>query len=130
MRDGIGEALKFGVLLFQFFNQFFLFAFDASAFSTRFAGEVKGFDPLQWVEKKEVKKVDPFIQYAVGTGVDWQLGTITTSDDEPPICINGFCPPQPQNAGGKLIISGKEPDVTEGDTGEVAAPARGHDDRA
>jgi 3-oxoacyl-[acyl-carrier-protein] synthase II len=39
--------------------------FDASAFSTRFAGEVKHFDPLQWVEKKELKKMDIFIQFAI-----------------------------------------------------------------
>ena len=39
--------------------------FDASAFSTRIAGEVKGFDPLQFVEKKDVKKLDVFIQYAL-----------------------------------------------------------------
>src|ERR687895_2275066 len=39
--------------------------FDASAFSTRFAGEVKNFDPLQWIEKKELKKMDIFIQFAV-----------------------------------------------------------------
>jgi 3-oxoacyl-[acyl-carrier-protein] synthase II len=39
--------------------------FDASRHSTRFAAEVKGFDPLGWVEKKEVKKMDRFIQFAV-----------------------------------------------------------------
>lgn len=39
--------------------------FDSSGFSTRIAGEVKGFDPLQYVEKKDVKKVDVFIQYAI-----------------------------------------------------------------
>jgi 3-oxoacyl-[acyl-carrier-protein] synthase II len=39
--------------------------FDATAFSTRFAGEVKGFDPLQFIEKKELKKMDIFIQFAV-----------------------------------------------------------------
>ena len=39
--------------------------FDVSAFSTQIAGEVKGFDPLNYVEKKEVKKIDPFIQYAI-----------------------------------------------------------------
>jgi len=39
--------------------------FDASAFSTRFAAEVKGFDPLAFLEKKDVKKMDPFIHYAV-----------------------------------------------------------------
>ncbi|HEX4912390.1 MAG TPA: beta-ketoacyl-ACP synthase II [Vicinamibacterales bacterium] len=39
--------------------------FDAAAFSTRFAGEVKGFDPLRFIEKKELKKMDIFIQFAV-----------------------------------------------------------------
>ena len=39
--------------------------FDASAFATRFAGEVKGFDPLHFIEKKELKKMDLFIQFAV-----------------------------------------------------------------
>jgi 3-oxoacyl-[acyl-carrier-protein] synthase II len=39
--------------------------FDPSQHSTRFAAEVKGFDPLSWVEKKEVKKMDRFIQFAV-----------------------------------------------------------------
>jgi 3-oxoacyl-[acyl-carrier-protein] synthase II len=39
--------------------------FDAARFSTRIAGEVKGFDPLQFLPKKDVKKVDVFIQYAL-----------------------------------------------------------------
>jgi len=39
--------------------------FDAALFSTRFAGEVKSFDPLQFIEKKELKKMDIFIQFAV-----------------------------------------------------------------
>jgi 3-oxoacyl-[acyl-carrier-protein] synthase II len=39
--------------------------FDASQHSTRFAAEVKGFDPLNWVEKKDVKKMDRFIQFAI-----------------------------------------------------------------
>jgi 3-oxoacyl-[acyl-carrier-protein] synthase II len=39
--------------------------FDASQHSSKFACEVKGFDPLRWVEKKEVKKMDRFIQFAV-----------------------------------------------------------------
>jgi 3-oxoacyl-[acyl-carrier-protein] synthase II len=39
--------------------------FDASAFSCRIAGEVKGFDPSLYVEKKEVKKMDTFIHYAM-----------------------------------------------------------------
>jgi 3-oxoacyl-[acyl-carrier-protein] synthase II len=39
--------------------------FDASQYSARIAGEVKGFDPLQFVDKKDVKKMDVFIQFAL-----------------------------------------------------------------
>jgi 3-oxoacyl-[acyl-carrier-protein] synthase II len=39
--------------------------FDASQHSARIAGEVKGFDPLHFVEKKDVKKMDVFIQFAI-----------------------------------------------------------------
>lgn len=39
--------------------------FDASQHACRIAGEVKGFDPLQFVEKKDVKKMDVFIQFAI-----------------------------------------------------------------
>jgi 3-oxoacyl-[acyl-carrier-protein] synthase II len=39
--------------------------FDASGFSTRIAGEVKDFDPLQFIDKKDVKKMDIFIQFAI-----------------------------------------------------------------
>ena len=39
--------------------------FDASAFATRIAGEVKGFDPAQWVAAKDVKKMDTFVHYGV-----------------------------------------------------------------
>jgi len=39
--------------------------FDASAFSCRIAGEVKGFDPANYIEKKEIKKMGRFIQFAI-----------------------------------------------------------------
>ena len=39
--------------------------FDPTAFGAQIAAEVKGFDPLQFVEKKDVKKIDVFIQYAI-----------------------------------------------------------------
>ena len=39
--------------------------FDAAKFPVRIAGEVHGFDPGQWMEKKEVKKSDTFIHYAI-----------------------------------------------------------------
>jgi len=40
-------------------------AFDASAFSCRIAAEVKGFEPERWVERKEIKKMGRFIQFAI-----------------------------------------------------------------
>jgi 3-oxoacyl-[acyl-carrier-protein] synthase II len=39
--------------------------FDATGFTTQIAAEVRGFDPLQFVEKKDVKKMDLFIQLAI-----------------------------------------------------------------
>ena len=39
--------------------------FDAAPFAARIAGEVKGFDPQVWVDKKDVKKMDRFIQFAI-----------------------------------------------------------------
>ena len=39
--------------------------FDAAAYPCQIAGEVRGFNPEQWIEKKEVKKSDTFIHYAI-----------------------------------------------------------------
>jgi 3-oxoacyl-[acyl-carrier-protein] synthase II len=39
--------------------------FDTTQFSTRIAAEIKDFDPLKWFEKKDLKKMDNFIHYAV-----------------------------------------------------------------
>ena len=39
--------------------------FDVSKFASQMAGEIKGFDPLDFVDKKDVKKMDVFIQYAM-----------------------------------------------------------------
>jgi 3-oxoacyl-[acyl-carrier-protein] synthase II len=39
--------------------------FDASAFDCRIAGEVRNFDPLNWIDKKELKKTGRFIQLAL-----------------------------------------------------------------
>ena len=40
--------------------------FDPVRHAARFAGEVKGFDPLVWLERKELKKCGRFIQFAIG----------------------------------------------------------------
>ncbi|KAA9354863.1 beta-ketoacyl-ACP synthase II [Larkinella humicola] len=39
--------------------------FDATLFKTKFACEVKGFDPLQFLDKKEARKMDEYSQYAL-----------------------------------------------------------------
>src|SRR5690606_27979066 len=43
--------------------------FDASAFTTRFAGEVKGFDVAQWMPPKEARHFDTFIHYGVAASL-------------------------------------------------------------
>jgi len=58
--------------------------FDISAFPVRIASEVKNFDPLNFIERKEVKKMDPFIHYAVAAAqeaVD-DSGLKVNGDDE------------------------------------------------
>ncbi len=59
--------------------------FDASRHSTHFAAEVKDFDPLNWVGRKDVKKMDRFIQFAVAAAqlaVDDSGIPIDSSNDE------------------------------------------------
>ncbi len=61
-RSGIGKVTRF----------------DATDFRTRIAGEVKDFDPTQYMEKKEVRRTDLYVQYAIaasrqaltGSGLD------------------------------------------------------------
>jgi 3-oxoacyl-[acyl-carrier-protein] synthase II len=43
--------------------------FDASTFPTRIAGEIRDFDPAQYVAPKDVKKMDPFIHYGVAASI-------------------------------------------------------------
>ena len=40
-------------------------AFDPACFNCRIAGEVKNFDPSLYIEKKEIKKMGRFIQFAI-----------------------------------------------------------------
>jgi 3-oxoacyl-[acyl-carrier-protein] synthase II len=44
--------------------------FDASAFPARIAGEVKGFDPAQYIAPKDIKKMDTFIHYGIAAGAE------------------------------------------------------------
>ena len=62
---GIGTKVNWAALTAGTSGVGTITKFDPSRFTTRIASEVKGFDPLQFIEKKDVKKMDVFIQYAI-----------------------------------------------------------------
>ncbi len=62
---GVGTAANWQALLDSRNGIGPITRFDASDFPSRMAGEVKGFDPHDYLDKKEIKKADTFIQYAL-----------------------------------------------------------------
>jgi 3-oxoacyl-[acyl-carrier-protein] synthase II len=74
-RSGIGPITKF----------------DASSYACRIAGEVRGFNPEEWIEKKEVKKSDTFIHYAIAAAAiasqDARLDCSTEDQDRVGVII-------------------------------------------
>ena len=62
---GIGTAATWQALLAGTSGVTRVTKFDITAYAAQIAAEVKGFDPLDFVEKKDVKKMDVFIQYAL-----------------------------------------------------------------
>jgi 3-oxoacyl-[acyl-carrier-protein] synthase II len=63
---GIGNSENWDALLAGKSGVGPITRFDASRLSCRIAAEVKGFDPSLFIEKKEIKKMDTFIHYAMG----------------------------------------------------------------
>ncbi|HEV8118146.1 MAG TPA: beta-ketoacyl synthase N-terminal-like domain-containing protein, partial [Thermoanaerobaculia bacterium] len=63
---GIGNAANWEALLAGANGVGPITRFDPSPFACRIAAEVKGFDPSLFVPKKEIKKMDTFIHYAMG----------------------------------------------------------------
>ncbi len=71
---GIGALTPIGNSLDEYWNGLIngvsgadhITLFDASKFKTRFACELKGFDPLNFLDKKEARKLDRFTQTALG----------------------------------------------------------------
>jgi 3-oxoacyl-[acyl-carrier-protein] synthase II len=53
--------------------------FDASRFPVRFACEVKGFDPLKYMDKKEAKRSDAFTQYSLAASIEAMTDACLTS---------------------------------------------------
>src|SRR6187402_224346 len=70
---GLGALSPLGNTVPEFWNNLIngksgaalITKFDTSKFKTKFACEVKGYDPLNYFEKPEVRKLDPFAQYAL-----------------------------------------------------------------
>ena len=62
---GIGTSASWRALLAGTSGVCRITHFDSTGFAVQIAAEVKGFDPLQFVDKKDVKKMDVFIQYAI-----------------------------------------------------------------
>ena len=53
--------------------------FDTAGFDCKIAGEVKNFDPFQWIEKKELKKMARFIQIHDNSDVRTSPATLQRS---------------------------------------------------
>jgi len=64
--------------------------FDASAFKSRIAGEVKGFDVTAYLAPKEARRMDVFIHYGVAAGIQAirDSGLAVTPENAPRIGVN------------------------------------------
>jgi len=62
---GIGTGATWNALLAGTSGVGRVTKFDVANFAAQIAAEIRGFDPLQFVDKKDVKKMDVFIQYAI-----------------------------------------------------------------
>ncbi|HEX5168232.1 MAG TPA: beta-ketoacyl-ACP synthase II [Cyclobacteriaceae bacterium] len=70
---GLGAVTPLGNSVAEFWNNLvdgrsgaaLINKFDTSKFKVKFACEVKNFDPLNYFEKSEIRKIDPFTQYAL-----------------------------------------------------------------
>jgi len=63
---GTGNAANWDALVNGKSGVGLITRFDATEMPVKIAGEVKGFNPEDFIDKKEIKKMDLFIQYALG----------------------------------------------------------------
>jgi len=72
---GIGAVTPIGIGVEEFWSNLLkgkngvapITKFDASNFETQFAAEVKNFDPEKFIDKKSIKRMDPFTHYAIAS---------------------------------------------------------------
>ena len=86
---GIGTAATWEGLLAGKSGAGPITKFDSEGFATRFAAEVKDFDATAFVEKKDVKKMDVFIQYAVAAAqfAVADSGLVITPENAPEVGV-------------------------------------------
>ena len=74
--------------------------FDAEKFPVRFACEVKDFDPLKFIAKKDARKMGAFIHYAIAASIE------ALADSGYPMTEQGKFPPDIAENAGTYISSG------------------------
>ena len=70
---GLGAITPIGLTVVDFWNSLVegksgigpITYFDTTEFVTKFAAELKGFDPLNYMDRKLSQRIDPFTQYAM-----------------------------------------------------------------
>ena len=81
--------------------------FDASKFATRFAGEVKGFEPTNYINRKEARHMDRFAQLAIAASQEAVKQAKLQIDDNNPNDIGVLIG---SGVGGLLHASGTNPE--------------------
>lgn len=80
---GIGTVETWGALLAGTSGITPITLFDCSTFRVRIAGEVKGWSPTRWIERKKLKEMDRFQEFAVGAAaIAVEDSKLTLSDEE------------------------------------------------
>jgi 3-oxoacyl-[acyl-carrier-protein] synthase II len=74
--------------------------FDTEKFSVKFAAEIKNFDPLEFIPKKEARKMGAFIHYAIAASIEAMAGAGFELTEE------GKFPPELAENAGTYISSG------------------------
>lgn len=80
---GVGNDVTWSRLIAGESGIGLLTSFDTEEYSCKIGGEIKDFNPEQWIEKKEVKKMDRFIHYGLAASqLAWEDSGLEAPDEE------------------------------------------------